>query len=187
MTDCDIRKKVYNQFYDLLYDKILISKKSKKDKLEQDHIANTKIKNIEISIYNYTITYCQRYNIPLNFECPHFEDTYVRIAIGIYSNIKYHNPDLIEQIKNGNINCAEIGFKKPEELHPTIWNDLLTKHKDLLKNAYEVKMVAMSDHIVCRQCKSREIAYYEFQSRKADEGSSTAYTCLKCNYKWKKN
>lgn len=187
MTDLDSRTNVYNQFYDLLCDKIIVSKRSKKDKLEQEHIANIKIKNIEISIYNYTITYCQRYNIPLNFDCSHFQEIYMRIAIGLYSNLKHHNPDLIDLIKNGEINCAEIAFKKPEELHPTIWNDLLIKHKDLLKNAYEVKMVAMSDHIVCRQCKSREIAYYEFQSRKADEGSSTAYTCLKCNYKWKKN
>jgi DNA-directed RNA polymerase subunit M/transcription elongation factor TFIIS len=76
---------------------------------------------------------------------------------------------------------------KPTELNENIWKDLLDKYKDKLKNAYEVKMVSMSDHIVCRKCKSREIVYYEFQCRKADEGSSTAYTCLNCNFKWKKN
>lgn len=163
-----------------------------KVKVELIKILKRKIKpkeilNIEISIYNYTCIYCKENNIPCNWESKHFEDTYLHKAISIYSNLKHHSIHLIDDIKKKKIKSEDIAFMKRNELNPLLWNDLIEKYKDKLKNAYEGKMVTMSDHIVCRKCKSREIGYYEFQSRAADEGSSTAYTCLKCNFKWKKN
>ena len=167
----EIREKVKNELT-----KILKRKIKPKD-----------ILNIEISIYNSTINYCKNNNIPCNWESELFSDTYIQKTISIYSNLKEHSIHLIDDIKSKKIKAENLSFMKPTELNENIWKDLLDKYKDKLKNAYEVKMVSMSDHIVCRKCKSREIVYYEFQCRKADEGSSTAYTCLNCNFKWKKN
>jgi DNA-directed RNA polymerase subunit M/transcription elongation factor TFIIS len=155
-------------------------------------ILNRKIKpkeilNIEISIYNSTISHCKNNNIICNWENNIFKNIYLQKAISIYSNIKEHSNNLIPDIKNKKIKSEDIAFLKPQELNPENWHELLTKYKDKLDSAYETKFVSMSDKIVCRKCKSREIVYYEFQSRKADEGSSTAYTCLSCNFKWKKN
>ena len=163
-----------------------------KVKNELTKILKRKIKpkdilNIEISIYNSTINYCKNNNIPCNWALPIFKDIYLQKAISIYGNIKYYSKHLIADIKSKKIKAEDIAYLKPQELNPQNWKELLNKYEDKLKSAYETKMVSMSDKIVCRKCKSREIVYYEFQSRKADEGSSTAYTCLRCNFKWKKN
>lgn len=161
-----------------------------KDNLKK--ILNRKIKpkqilNIEISIYNSTITYCKNNNIPCNWESELFSNIYKQKAISIYANLKQYSKHLIQDIKANEIDASNIAYLKPQNLNPEQWKTLLEKYQDKIKSAYETKMVAMSDKIVCRKCKSREIVYYEFQSRKADEGSSTAYTCLRCNFKWKKN
>lgn len=161
-----------------------------KDNLKK--ILNRKIKpkeilNIEISIYNSTITYCKNNYIPCNWESELFNNIYKQKAISIYANLKQHSKHLIQDIKTNEIDASNIAYLKPQKLNPEQWKTLLEKYQDKIKSAYETKMVAMSDKIVCRKCKSREIVYYEFQSRKADEGSSTAYTCLRCNFKWKKN
>ena len=155
-------------------------------------ILNRKIKpkeilNIEISIYNATISYCRNKNIACNWESEIFKSIYLQKALSIYANFKEYSIHLINDIKTKKINADDIAFLKPQQLNPENWKDLLEKYEDKLKSAYETKLVSMSDKIVCRKCKSREIVYYEFQSRKADEGSSTAYTCLTCNFKWKKN
>lgn len=161
-----------------------------KDNLKK--ILNRKIKpkeilNVEISIYNSTITYCKNNYIPCSWESELFCNIYKQKAIGIYANIKHHSKHLIQDIKTNKIDASNIGYLKPQNLNFAQWKTLLEKYQDKIKSAYDTKMVAMSDKIVCRKCKSREIVYYEFQSRKADEGSSTAYTCLRCNFKWKKN
>jgi DNA-directed RNA polymerase subunit M/transcription elongation factor TFIIS len=155
-------------------------------------ILNRKIKpkeilNIEISIYNSTISYCKSKNISCNWESEIFKNIYLQKAISIYGNFKEYSKHLIADIKSKKIKAEDIAFFKPQELNPILWKASLEKYEDKLKSAYETRMVSMSDKIVCRKCKSREIVYYEFQSRKADEGSSTAYTCLSCNFKWKKN
>jgi DNA-directed RNA polymerase subunit M/transcription elongation factor TFIIS len=169
--DNEYRERVYKKLYELLGE--ILDEKN--------------IMNIEIGIYNKSLNYSKEKNIPLTWKCSHFINIYLNKSISIYSNLKYYNKDLIEKLKNGEIKSENVGFMNREELCPLKWNDLIENYNEKVKNAYEIKIASMSDHIVCRKCKSKKIAYNEFQSRKADEGSSTAYTCLKCNYKWKKN
>ena len=156
-------------------------------KLLNRKIKPKEILNIEISIYNSTISSCRSKNITCNWATDIFRNIYLQKALSIYSNLNTYSVHLINDIKTKKINANDIAFFKPQELNPENWKDLVEKYEDKLKSAYETRLVSMSDKIVCRKCKSREIVYYEFQSRKADEGSSTAYTCLSCNFKWKKN
>lgn len=145
------------------------------------NIHEEDLRKLEIGIYNYTLEYAKKNGIPLSWKSNHFKDIYEKKSLSIYQNID-----------NGNINfefmkAEDIAYMAPEQLKPSLWTDLINKNKEKIKNSYEIHMLPMSDRIVCRKCKSRDIVYYEYQSRKADEGSSTAYTCLNCNYKWKKN
>lgn len=145
--------------------------------------------NIEIGIFNYTIDYCKNLNIPLNWESDIFQSIYINKSISIYSLLKQdsyiENKSLIERINNNLIQPHLIASLSNEELFPEKWYDLLTKHQDKVKNAYEMNMVPMSDTIVCKKCKSRKITYVEVQTRASDEASTTMCTCLDCGCKWK--
>ena len=150
-------------------------------------ISEKIIMNIEIGIYNNSLKYGKENGIPLTWNCSHFVNIYLNKSISIYSNLKYYNKNLLDKLESGELKGEKLGFMNREELCPLKWEDMISNYNEKLKNAYEIKIASMSDHIICRKCKSNKIAYNEFQSRKADEGSSTAYTCLSCNYKWKKN
>ena len=150
-------------------------------------LSKTQIEHIEIGIFNNTYKVCEEHNIPMNWECQHFIDTYTNISRTLCENMLYYSQDIVDKILNGEIECHLLASMSPQELNPSIWSSLVDKYNEKMKNAHEMKMVSMSDHIVCRKCKGREIMYNEYQSRKADEGSTTAYTCLKCNYKWKRS
>ena len=148
-------------------------------------LDNERLEKVEKSVFNFSIDYAVKNNIPRTWKCVHFVDIYERKAISVFKNMKDIAERDIDRLLE--MNMEDIPYMSPEQLNPDIWRDLLERHKSKVKNSYEMHMLPMSDRIVCRKCKGREIAYYEFQSRKADEGSSTAFTCLSCNYKWKKN
>ena len=49
----------------------------------------------------------------------------------------------------------------------------------------KLKKEAMTDQFECKRCKSRETAYYEVQTRSADEPMTIFITCLNCGNRWK--
>ena len=55
----------------------------------------------------------------------------------------------------------------------------------MIKGAYEIKQIAMTDSIKCGKCKQNKITYYELQTRSCDEPATQYYTCLICDHKWK--
>lgn len=150
-------------------------------------LSKTQIENIEIGIFNNSCQICEKNNIPRNWDSQHFVDIYNRVSTSLCANILSYSQDIIDRILNNEIDCYTLASMSPQELNPLIWKEPVEKYNEKMKNAYEMNMVSMSDHIVCMKCKSREIVYNEYQSRKADEGSTTAYTCLKCNNKWRRS
>lgn len=147
------------------------------------------IKNLEIGIYNVTLEYCKKQEIPLNWESELFKNIYMNKCISLYSQLKkdsyIENKYLIHKIKNNELEAHKIAFLSNEEINPEKWSNLVTKHWDIVKNAYEQKLTSMSDSIVCKKCKGRNVTYVEVQTRSADENSTTMATCLDCGCKWK--
>tara|TARA_Y100000389_G_scaffold205110_1_gene263331 strand:+ start:12833 stop:13348 length:516 start_codon:yes stop_codon:yes gene_type:complete len=147
------------------------------------------IKNLEIGIYNQTLDYCKIQEIPLNWDSELFTSIYMNKCISIFSQLKegayIENTGLIEKLKKNEVKAEEIAYLKNEDMFPEKWSELLDKHRDTVKNAYEMTMESMSDSIVCKRCKSRKVTYVEVQLRSADENSTTVATCLDCSYKWK--
>lgn len=39
--------------------------------------------------------------------------------------------------------------------------------------------------IICEKCGADRASYYQMQTRSADEGMTTFYTCTKCRYTWR--
>ena len=147
------------------------------------------IKNLEIGIYNYTLDYCKDQEIPLNWESDLFQSIYMNKCIAIYSQLHkgsyIENKGLIDKLKKNNLEAGKVAYMTNDEMFPEKWSDILGKHLNKVKNAYEINTTSMSDTIVCKKCKSRKVTYVEVQMRSADENSTTIVTCIDCNFKFK--
>ena len=143
--------------------------------LFQSNLPLTEIeaKDLEIGIFNSSIDYANSLKIPLSWTCDLFADTYINIAISIYSNLDKNsyikNENLITRLKNREFLPHKLPYMSAEEMFPEIWKDILEKQKKMIKGAYEIKQIAMTDSIKCGKCKQNQITYYELQPRSGDE------------------
>ena len=147
------------------------------------------IHNIEISIFNKALEYATAYNIPLTWTSPIFQDIYINFARHLFGNMyssSYIQNYYLEQlIKNKEIDTKCIINMSLEDMFPERWNDIIEVRKKVLTDAYEIKLVPMSDSIKCGKCKNKRITYYDLQTRSGDEAMTTFINCLDCGNKWK--
>jgi transcription elongation factor S-II len=152
-------------------------------------LNETDIINLEIGIFNASIDYANQLKIPLSWSCELFSDTYLNIAISIYSNLDKNsyikNEKLIERVLNKEILAHKLPYMISEELFPEIWKEIIEKQQKKIKAAYEIKQTAMTDAIKCGKCKQNKVTYYELQTRSGDEAMTQYYTCICCGHKWK--
>ena len=157
----------------------------------QNELELTEIeaKDLEIVIFNSCIDYANSLKISTSWSCELFADTYINIAISIYSNLDKNcyikNEGLIAKIKNKEILPHKIPYMSAEEMFPEIWKEILEKRERKIKAAYEIKQVSMTDAIKCGKCKNNKITYYELQTRSGDEAMTQYFTCICCGHKWK--
>ena len=153
-------------------------------------IKNTYItRNIEKSIYNYTIEIAKERNIPRRWSNVLFKKLYFSKVISIYSNINsktyIKNEKLLLRILNKEIKPEEVGKLSVYDIFPDNWKELLNAKSKRDKIKYELKPEAMTNLFKCRKCQSRETSYYEVQTRSADEPMTQFITCLQCHNRWK--
>jgi DNA-directed RNA polymerase subunit M/transcription elongation factor TFIIS len=156
---------------------------------EKLSFPENEIHNIEVSIFNKSLEYATEYNVPLTWTSPIFQDIYINFARHLLGNMDsssyIQNFYLEEKIKNKEIDPKCIINMSLEEMFPERWNDIIEIHKKVLTDAYEVKLVPMSDSIKCGKCKNKRITYYDLQTRSGDEAMTTFFNCLDCGNKWK--
>jgi transcription elongation factor S-II len=153
-------------------------------------ISELEATDLEIGIFNCTIDYCNTNKIQLTWKCSLFVDTYINISRSIYSNLKSNsyigNINLYKRmVENKEFVPHMLPYMQCHNIFPERWKDIIDKNNLRLKEAYEFKIVAMSDMITCMRCKSKKVSYYELQTRSADEPMTTFVTCLDCDKKWK--
>tara|TARA_B100001093_G_scaffold503646_1_gene558304 strand:- start:384 stop:923 length:540 start_codon:yes stop_codon:yes gene_type:complete len=146
-------------------------------------------RNIEKSIYNYTIHISSKKGIKKNWKNPIFNNLYQSKVRSIYSNLKkdsyIQNINFQSRILNNEFDIHKIAYLSSYDIFPDIWKELLDKktRKDKLK--YELKPEAMTDIFKCRKCNSRSCSYYEVQTRSADEPMTQFINCLDCGNRWR--
>jgi DNA-directed RNA polymerase subunit M/transcription elongation factor TFIIS len=130
-------------------------------------------KNIEISVYNYTIEYSTQKYIEKNWDNFLFRHVYVTKMLGILANLKRF-PDFKKRVVREKLskNIAHIHFADmcPYE-EPPVTDEVTDEVTDGL--------------FQCRKCKKRKTTYYSVQTRSADEPMTNFITCLTCGNKWK--
>ena len=141
-------------------------------------------KNIEVSIYNYSIQEANYRQIIKKWDNPQFCDIYsARLKTILYnintnSEFKYH-------IQTNQITPTQLTHLTHQEMNPSIWKDMIEMKIKRDRSRFSTNIEASTDMFQCRKCKSKKCTYYEMQTRSADEPATIFITCLDCGKNWK--
>lgn len=140
-------------------------------------------KNIEKSIFNFTIKEADRKNVVKKWDNNYFVQIYIDRFRTLYVNINI-NSTFKGNIVSKVIKCKEIAHMTHQEIDPERWDELVKAKMERDKNKYDVKQNITSD-IKCFKCKKNECTYYQMQTRSADEPMTTFVTCQHCGARWR--
>jgi transcription elongation factor S-II len=144
---------------------------------------DTMVVNLEKGIFNYAIKEANNKKIVKKWENKAFAQLYVDKLRTIYMNLK--NPELLQNIRNGEITPQTIAFMTHQELNPQRWKVLIEQKIKRDASKFTTNIQASTDMFTCKKCKSKKCTYYELQTRSADEPATIFVTCLDCGKHWK--
>ena len=139
--------------------------------------------NVEKGVYNYALKEATQRKVVKKWDNPFFVQIYTSRLRAIYLNLL--NPELLEQIQNGEIKSHEVAFMTHQEMNPKKWDALIQAKIKKDKNKYEVNLEAATDTFKCRKCHQNKCTYYQLQTRSADEPMTTFVSCLESGNRWK--
>jgi len=157
--------------------------------IKKTNLDKISAKDLEIGIYNWCINYSDNHKIIKNWDNQKFVNLYLEKSRSTLSNIDKNsyieNERLLTRLLEKEFLPHEIPFMKPQNVFPERWNDTLDIYLKKYENAYENKVVAMTDMYRCGKCGKRQCTYYEMQTRSADESSSIFIRCVNCGNGWR--
>ncbi len=158
-------------------------------------VNNEKIsRQIEQSIYNYTIKKSIATDIERNWNNKIFMNIYLSKTRSIYSNLDKNsyikNHSLLQKVLNNEFDITQIAFMSNMDLYPENWGEILEKKSKIEKMKYSHKKTSMSTSYKCSKCGGCETSYYQIQTRSADEPMTNFRFCLDqkgigCRHRWK--
>ena len=157
--------------------------------------------NLEIGIFNYTLSKATEKNIIKKWNNIYFVRLYLDKLKTIYINLK--TDSIKKLITENKIKPHELAFMTHQEMLPEKWGALIEDIKIKTENKYTPKVEASTNNFKCLKCLDiesraarqekrelnqsffRKCTYYQLQTRSADEPMTTFVTCLNCNARWK--
>lgn len=145
---------------------------------ELNKVLNDKKSSIELeeSIYEWMKEYNESNMIPEFMEENIYNEKVSEILKNL--NVKF-NPNLLNRIKNKEIEIKKIPYLKPEEIYPEKYEKILKKKQ--LEQAKKENQTA-SKLFKCPKCKARNSRVEQRQTRSGDEPMTTFVTCLECGH-----
>jgi transcription elongation factor S-II len=154
-----------------------------------DKLSDVQLKDIEVGIYNWAIIESGNRGIVRNWSNTKFQRLYIEKARSVVNNIDIHsyikNERLLERCREQEFLPHEIPFMKPENIYPDRWKTVVDAMMKKYENAYENKVVAMTNMFKCGKCKKRECTFYELQTRSGDESTTIFIRCVNCGNSWR--
>ena len=140
-------------------------------------LPNNTCLNIEISVYNDTITYAKTHEVEASWDNFIFKHYYVIKSQQIVENLKRF-PEFRKKVISEKLstNIVSLSFMdmRPESSSEKA-NNVVSENPD-----------HVSDGIFkCAKCNKRKTTYYSRQLRSADEPMTNFITCLNCGNRWK--
>ena len=156
------------------------------NKLLDDDIKSRIIEN---SIYNYTVKTSKFFNYVLDFDNELFRLTYKNKIMSLYMNLDKDNKvignkNLIDKVKNNDINLDNIAFLKPHELFPENWDEIIKTNKARKRLEEERLLGRTTDIYTCGRCNKNKCITYSLQIRSCDEPKTTFVICVNCSNSW---
>jgi transcription elongation factor S-II len=137
-----------------------------------------KSKQIEDSIYNYSVSYAESNNFS-------DEETLIEIyghkVDDIIFNLKDKSNNYLKSGILGN-SIDNVGFLAPHKLNPNLWKAIIDKREWI---EYKKNNMATTDIYLCKKCGKRKCTFYQLQTRSADEPMTTFVDCQVCGNSWK--
>ncbi len=146
-------------------------------------------KSIEQNIYNHTIRQAKIKCIERSWDCSAFVKEYKTHYLRIYYNVTTNKnaSDIKHLVSIGKIKPERLVTMTPRELYPELYEEYDLKTKKLLEynSLANKKNLGYESIITCGKCKSKEVEYYQIQSRSADEPMTNKCLCLNCGHRFK--
>lgn len=131
--------------------------------------------NIEISVYNDTITYAKTHEVEASWDNFIFKHYYVIKSQQILENLKRF-PDFRKKVIQEKLSTKIVSLSFMD----------MRPNKETATEAVQEKTHDVSDGIFkCAKCNQRKTTYYSRQLRSADEPMTNFITCLNCGNRWK--
>ena len=133
--------------------------------------------SLENGIFEFSEQYAETQGTPFLIE-QIYEDKAEEILCHFEGTL---NKDLVDAIKKGKIDPAQVAHLKPQELNPDKY-EKITKKKELEELN---KTQASTDIYKCAKCKKNRCKTEEKQTRAGDEPATLFIECLECGNKWR--
>jgi len=148
-------------------------------------------KNIEESIYNYTICQSEIKGIEPNIEDKYFKRIYVNKIITLYNNLDENsyveNKSFLKRLINNDFDINQIAFLSPQEINKEHWKKYLDKQIANDEFLYSRTSGIRTNEYKCGRCREKDCTYYQLQVRSSDEPMTTFVNCLNCGNRWSFN
>jgi hypothetical protein len=148
-------------------------------------------RQIEMSIYNYSIARATKEYLFSSWDNPVFKSIYVAKAKSIIRNLStqfgVQNTEIRDLLfVKQRLNPLTLADNLPFDLNPGNWQNIKDekiKIEQLNKQKTQFNTTTM---FKCSRCNKRNCSYFELQTRSADEPMTIFITCLDCGKKWKR-
>ena len=144
--------------------------------------------NLEIGIYNYTLSEAKQKQTIKKWDNIYFVQIYIDRLRSIYLNLK--NEELLSKIMEKTILPQDFAFMTHQEMNEKRWHTCIEKKKreDLQKFKDENENII--GEFKCGFCARQgkpayNTRYYQLQTRSADEPMTTFVQCKDCGKRWK--
>lgn len=148
-------------------------------------------RQIEMSIYNYSISRAHKDYLFSCWDNPVFQSIYTAKAKSLIRNLcadfGVNNTEIRDLLfTKQKFNPLTLAENLPFALNPSNWQNILDeKIKIEQLNKQKIQLNA-TDMFKCSRCNKRNCTYFELQTRSADEPMTIFITCLECGKKWKR-
>ena len=145
--------------------------------------------DLEVGIYNWTITFSDEHSIIKNWKNPRFVSVYRNKATSTIANLDKNsyiqNSRLKERLDENEFMPHEIPFLQRHHMFPDRWKASIDKKLKRDEHVYEERPAAMTNQFKCGKCKKRDCVFQELQLRSCDEPMTLFITCLNCGNRWR--
>jgi transcription elongation factor S-II len=140
---------------------------------------------LERAIYNYTILRADTKKVPKFWDSQEFRTLYKEKLRSILFNLKNpKTPHLLAELGTQTLTPKKLLEMTPQEMHPDLWKPYYDriKYREVINGRAENVPEGI---LQCGKCRSKRVAWYQMQTRSADEPMTVFATCAECGKRWK--